>query len=203
MNSTTRQLADQLLQKAPLYIRDRIDWSGLLPPAQPGVYGWWFLEGSLPMVPTMGCLKREDRTLLYVGVARKKANATTILADRILGCHFDGKATNSTLRSSLGVLLGKQLGTIPTRVSATNWNFGRGESKLSDWMLRTAAVNWVVANDRKTRLDLEDYLIQTCDLPLNLDRNERHPFHHILATLRLVADLNADTSSTLELRKRP
>src|SRR5216684_8217225 len=116
MNSTPSQLVDQLVHEASIYTLDRLNQSGPLPPSDPGVYGWWFLEGALPMVPTMRCLKREGRSLLYAGIARKhlRQKTPTTLHDRIVGCHVYGKATNSTLRASLGLLLEKELGTIPT-----------------------------------------------------------------------------------------
>lgn len=125
MNSATSQLADQLVREASIYTLDRLNKSGPPPPAHPGVYGWWFLEGALPMVPTMRCLKREDRSLLYAGIARKhlRQKTPTTLHDRIVDCHIYGKATNSTLRASLRLLLEKQLGTIPAPISPKNWGF--------------------------------------------------------------------------------
>jgi hypothetical protein len=83
MDRTISELADQLVNQAPLYTRDRINKSGPPPPFETGVYGWWFEEGALPLVPTTGCVKRDRQSLLYIGFVPKRT-----LHNRIVGDDF-------------------------------------------------------------------------------------------------------------------
>jgi hypothetical protein len=113
MDRTISQLADQLINHAPLYTRDRIN--GSWPPSEPGVYGLWFVDGTLPLVPITKCVKRDGRSFLYVGIVPERRGSARTLQNRIVDNHFDGKATNSILRTNLGLLLERQLGTAPKK----------------------------------------------------------------------------------------
>ena len=76
-------------------------------PAINGVYFWWFNEIP-PGVPTEGCLTHEGYTLLYVGISpdkKGKRNSRATLKTRI-NTHYSGNAEGSTLRRTLGVMLG-------------------------------------------------------------------------------------------------
>ena len=178
------------LLEGPLHTLDeiRLDTASL-PPALPGVYAWWFREGCLPMVPMEHCPHRDEYRLLYIGITAATRRSNTTLCDRIVYCHVRGRATNSTLRTSLGLLLEDQLGTRPTRISSRNWHFeGEAEKALSDWIARNATVSWVTVYELKHRRALEDYLIETCQVPLNLKGNRKHPFYGTLYALRRAAD---------------
>ena len=59
--------------------------------------------------------------------------------------------------------------------------FGAAEQDLSGWMADNAFVAWV--EDSEPWL-LESVLIDTFDLPLNLDQNEKHVSHASLGQLR-------------------
>jgi hypothetical protein len=179
------QLADQFL-RAPLYTCSQLSQNSLLPPDKPGLYGWWFVDGALPNVPSQNCEVRNGRCLEYVGVADSS------LHDRIMSRHFSGKASNSTLRTSLGLLLETTLNTVPmvarTRKPGgrpTTWNFGSAEPHLSNWMKTNASVSWIELDSPKM---LETYLIAQADLPLNRDLNTRHSFYSTLGELRRSAD---------------
>jgi hypothetical protein len=57
----------------------------------------------------------------------------------------------------------------------------QGEEKLSAWMKDNAFVSWVVVDEP---WKLEDQLIRTLSLPLNLQDNGKHPFHPVLTEIR-------------------
>src|SRR5215468_407618 len=75
-------------------------------PRDPGVYGWYFDEIP-PAVPTDGCHRVADLTLLYVGIAPKKPGAQASLRTlhSRLTDHCNGNAEGSTLRLTLWCLL--------------------------------------------------------------------------------------------------
>ena len=82
-------------------------------PAVPGVYAWWF-DDALGQVPTEGCVQRDGWTLLYVGISPKRppSNGRPPSSQTIqsrVRFHYLRTAEGSTLRLSLGVLLGLEL----------------------------------------------------------------------------------------------
>src|SRR3954454_15651250 len=66
--------------------------------------------------------------------------------------------------------------------------FSTGEARLSEWMHRTARVACHVCEEP---WKLEEQLIATVDLPLNLDQNRRHGFHPELSQIRREAKARA------------
>ncbi len=145
-------------------------------PTVAGVYGWHLEQSPHPDLDA-GCL-------LYVGIApRYMANRTSSqnLRKRVR-YHCRGNAAGSTLRLTLGSLLGLEL----RRVGSGKWmTFGKaGEANLSQWMADKARVCWVERNEPRT---LESQLISQLDLPLNLDQNSRNAFHSQLKGLRAQA----------------
>jgi hypothetical protein len=56
--------------------------------------------------------------------------------------------------------------------------FGAGEKALDDWLERNAQITWMVCDEP---WKLEEYLIRTVSLPLNLDQNRHHLFHSKLS----------------------
>jgi hypothetical protein len=102
---------------------------------------------------------------------------------------MNGNAEGSTLRLSLGVLLGERLGIELRRVgSGQRMTFASGEAVLSEWLAQNASVAWAVTPGPWV---VEEELIQRISLPLNLDQNDRHPFHARLTELRRAAKLRA------------
>lgn len=69
-------------------------------------------------------------------------------------------------------------------------DFVEGEQALTAWMAENAFVSCMV---RGQPWELEDQLIRSLDLPLNLDGNSRHQFHPVLSQIRrtCVAEANA------------
>ncbi|WP_329056505.1 hypothetical protein OG511_02495 [Streptomyces sp. NBC_01453] len=107
--------------------------------------------------------------------------------------HYRGNAAGSTLRLTLGCLLGLELRRVG---SGKRMTFSTaGEATLTRWMATNARVCWV---EQDEPWDLESRLISELDLPLNLDQNRRNAFHGRLKELRAQArqgarDLPIDT----------
>ncbi|GAA2938696.1 hypothetical protein GCM10011428_66350 [Streptomyces violaceus] len=145
-------------------------------PAVAGVYGWHFEQPPHPDL--------DARRLLYVGIApRYMANRTSTqnLRKRVR-YHYRGNAAGSTLRLTLGCLLGLELRRVGSGKRTT---FGKaGEAALSQWMADNARVCWVEQDEPWTS---ESQLISQLDLPLNLDQNRHNAFHSRLKELRAQA----------------
>lgn len=159
------------------------------PPRRPGVYGWYF-DGLPPVVPVNGCVVADGRVLAYVGISPKApprngtAPSGQTIRDR-LRYHFTGNAEGSTLRHTLGCLLASDLGLELRRVgSGRRMTFHEGEGILSTWMWEHARV---VFRALPEPWILEESVIETLSLPLNLQGNRHHPFHARLSAIRAAA----------------
>ncbi|MFD9005602.1 GIY-YIG nuclease family protein [Streptomyces sp. NPDC059582] len=145
-------------------------------PAAAGVYGWRFEQSPHPDL--------DAGRLLYVGIApRYMANraSTQNLRTRVR-YHYRGNAAGSTLRLTLGCLLGFELRRVG---SGKRMTFGKsGEATLTQWMANNARVCWVEQDEPWA---LESQLISKLDLPLNLDQNRHNAFHGRLKELRAQA----------------
>jgi len=178
--------ADALLSPARLWGRAEVLVGDCPVPREPGVYAWYF-RAIPPGVPTDGCITTGDATLLYVGISPKRppTNGRPPSRQRLrnrIRYHLRGNAAGSTLRLTLGCLLAEELGLELRRVgSGGRRTFADGEPRLSGWMERNALVTWV---PHPTPWVLEEVLIGSLALPLNLDGNERHPFHPLLTAAR-------------------
>lgn len=157
-------------------------------PLAPGLYAWFFNE--LPPGPDAeGCITHGEETLMYVGISPKappangRAASKQCLRQRIR-YHYRGNASGSTLRLTLGCLLSERLGLPLLRVgSGTRLTFGEtGEQRLSAWMAQNAFVHWVV-DDRPW--EVEAGVIQSLNLPLNIQHNSQNPY---CSSLRLARD---------------
>lgn len=151
-----------------------------------GVYGWWFRDLP-PLLAANGCCRHEDLTLLYAGISpdrppRNGQPASTQNLRARIRYHYTGNAEGSTLRKTLGCLLAEELGIQLRRVgSGKRMTFVEGEQVLSAWMADNACVSWVV---RERPWELEEELISTLDLPLNLQGNKHNQFHAVLTGVR-------------------
>lgn len=167
-------------------------------PNGPGVYGWYFRD--LPVAcDTTGCTRSDDLTLLYVGISPHAPSAASgtpsngTLRKRIR-THFSGNASASTLRLTLGLVLGLQL-----RIAGSGrFTFGPDEAALNAWMADHARVTWVETPEPWLA---EEHLIATLDLPLNVQQNGAHPYWGELSGMRRAAKaaarhaLSADAAS--------
>ena len=66
--------------------------------------------------------------------------------------------------------------------------FASGEAKLSDWLDANALVAWCPHPEPWL---VEEYMISSLSLPLNLDHNRQHAFHRKLSDLRRMAKARA------------
>lgn len=155
-------------------------------PKMPGVYAWYFRQIP-PLVPAEGCHTLRQLTLLYVGIAprkppkRKTKQGARTLRDR-LKLHVVGNADVSTLRLSLGCLLSEHLGLQLRRVGNENvMTFASGERELSQWIAHNSSVAWTVTT---APWAIEEELLLSLSVPLNIQGNSRHPFYRTLKRMR-------------------
>lgn len=186
MPNENNSCEELLLKPARLWSRADIRSKPCPVPKAPGVYAWYFRKVPLT-VPVEKCVRRDDLTLLYIGISptadpkNGKAPSRQTLYSRIC-YHMRGNAEGSILRLTLGCLLASELGIELRRVgSGKRMTFADGEKKLSQWLDRNAFVSWMVCAQPWV---IEHELIQTICLPLNLDQNKAHTFHAQLSALR-------------------
>lgn len=178
---------EALLRPSRLFHAEEVRGRNCPVPAAPGVYAWYFTSPP-PLVPTGGCHTQDEAVLLYVGISPKappgngRSPSRQTIRSRIR-YHYRGNAAGSTLRLTLGSLLAEELGIGLRRVGSGNrMTFGReGEKRLTAWMAEHARVVWTVTDQP---WKLEEELIRSCVLPLNLDQNRHSPFHSQLSGLR-------------------
>jgi hypothetical protein len=185
MCSETRAVTE-FLNPARVYSRRQILARPSPVPAVGGVYGWWFLR-SPTLVTADHCRQHDGLALLYVGISPRqpprngRGPSSQNLRTRI-ETHCAGNAEGSTLRKTLGCMLADELGIQLRRVgSGKRMTFVEGEQALSAWMGENALVSWIVS-DRPW--ELEDELLVSLDLPLNLEGNRRNRFHQTLTGVR-------------------
>jgi hypothetical protein len=137
--------------------------------------------------------------LLYVGVSPSKPPTNGKLPSRQslakrLRYHFAGNAAGSTLRLTLGCLLADKLGIKLTRVgSGGRYTFTNpGEIKLDAWMEKNALVCWL-EHPRPWQL-LEEHLLKTLSLPLNIQGNDHNAFVTTLRVCRHAARVAAEAA---------
>ena len=169
-----------LLRPTKLWTRTEILARPCPVPASAGVYAWFF-DPSPQVVPTDGLVRSAGLALLYVGISPKPPSAIGTPSRQTLRSriryHFRGNAEGSTLRLSLGCLLSQSLGIELRRVgSGQRMSFAAGERVLSDWLEQNARVAWL-ACDEPWRI--EEQMIRSISLPLNLDQNRHHGFHSL------------------------
>ena len=181
-----RHACPELLAPRYLWSRTEVLSKPSPVPTSPGVYAWYF-KRIPPNVPTADCLTVGGYTLLYIGISPKappgngRPPSRQNLRSR-LRYHFGGNADGSTLRLTMGCLLASELGLELRRIGNGNsLTFCGGEGRLSEWLNENAFVTWKACSEPWL---LEEKLIQQFTLPLNLEHNERHPFHPILTGIR-------------------
>ena len=82
-------------------------------------------------------------------------------------------------------LLKEEIGTVLRRVgSGKRMTFGPHEARLTRWMAKNAAVA-LVETDKPWIV--EEHIIESVPLPLNIHKNNRHPFCADLKRLRAEA----------------
>ena len=188
---------EALLAPDRLFTRGECLSRGCPVPRAPGLYAWYFREIP-PGVPVGDCRRAQGATLLYVGISPKRPPRNGGVASRQtlrsrIKNHYRGNAAGSTLRLTLGCLLETELGLRLRRVGGGDrCTFGEGEQQLSGWMEANALVTWLPSVEPWR---LEEQLIASVSLPLNLDQNRHHAFHDRLSALRREARRRAGQES--------
>ena len=150
-------------------------------------------------MPVDGCFTHDGLTLLYIAGSpdkKGKANSTQNLQQRVR-YHFKGNADGSTLRRSLGILLAKESGYSLRRVGSgkkmtlTN----KGEQWLDLWMQENAFVTWI---ENEEPWDLENKLLNSLSIPLNIQGNKHHPYASLLAQIRSLAIVQAEAADVVD-----
>ena len=181
-----------LLEPAQLWTRSEVISRPCPVPNAAGVYAWYF-RTCPEEVPTEGCVRSGELTLMYVGISPKAPPATGTPSRQTLRTriryHFRGNAEGSTLRLTLGCLLSHSLGIELRRVgSGLRMTFGVGEQILNEWLYQNARVVWLKCG---APWRVEEELIRSVSLPLNLDQNRHHNFHAALSAMRRAAKMRA------------
>ena len=82
-----------------LFSRSEVLASPCPVPAKAGLYAWFFREVP-PGVPTAGCIEKDEKTLLYIGISPDKGSRLSSKENlmRRITYHYRGNAEGSTLR---------------------------------------------------------------------------------------------------------
>lgn len=144
------------------------EFSDFTPPHYPGVYGWYF-KCSFPGLPddrttiiTNGKLLKEGWRLYYIGLGSS-------LYQRLIEKHFDGTASVSSLRLTLGSLLIRKLNLYLIQTPGNSYRFN-DEKKLSEWICKNAKVAYFTceACEQLEKLAIEKF---HKELYLNTEHN--------------------------------
>jgi hypothetical protein len=166
----------ELVQPERLYSRCEVLAKATPVPKEPGVYAWYFRTVP-PRIDASGCVEYRGLRLLYTGVSPGRTPSTQTVRNRVR-YHYGGNAYGSTLRRSLGVLLGIPLRRVGGGDRTT---FHSGECDLDEWMAENAFAIWT---PHPKPLEAEASMVAKCDLPLNLMGNQGHAFFPTLRDLR-------------------
>lgn len=181
---------ESILNPSRVYSRDDILDQPCPVPNQAGIYGWYFREIP-PEVPTRECKRHDGFTLLYLGISPSRPSSKGTLRARIK-THYRPKGA-STLRRTLDVLLEETLHLRVNLRSNGRFDYGQTEEALTEWMSRNAYVVWI---EQTEPWIIEADVIDTLDLPLNINDNRQHAFCPRLQALRADAQNRALSAST-------
>jgi hypothetical protein len=190
------QYIQRLLQPEHLYTASEVLRRPGPVPTSSGVYAWYF-DAPLPLIDVTACHRIDGRVLLYVGISPKAPSLKGLPPSRStlktrIRTHYRGNAEGSTLRRTLGCLLGSQFAIQLRRVgSGRRYTFTNpGEQALDCWIDRHAFVTWVEA---EAPWEIEKKLLSSgLRLPLNVDGNSSQEAVAVLSAVRLKARCLAD-----------
>ena len=182
-------ILEKLTKPKTLYSRSEILTKPCPVPQNRGLYAWYFTNIPSTVI-SEGCIKKDEKTLLYAGISPKDENSKQNLRKRITN-HFRGNAEGSTLRLTLGTLLSRESDFPLRRVgSGSRKTFTHlGEQWLDKWMDINAYVCWV---EYEKPWEEEKEIIENVSLPLNIQDNDHHPFAKTLSKMRVEAKKEAN-----------
>ena len=195
MTGAANGVDESLLRPARLWTRDEVLARPSSVPPEAGVYAWYFRipPGGAPVDHV-----HHGLALLYVGISPANRPASRQHLRSRIRYHYRGNASGSTLRLSIGVLLGIPLRRVGSGLRMTFTPTGEGE--LSTWMATNALVCWHAI---ERPWEAEERLISQLNLPLNLDANQRHGFHATLTSMRRDARTRARALPVRPVGGRP
>ncbi len=179
VNAVGSAEVDALLSPAKLWRRSEVLKRPSPVPAAPGVYAWWFDEAPADF-DIVGCARSGDLTLLYTGISPKRPPQNGRSPSK---GHLRAADPDSLRRQCGGVNTPQDARLLALRAARhrtatgglrhqTHVRRGRGDPIALDGGARL--VSWVT---RERPWELEDHVIATLDLPLNLDGNSRNAFY--------------------------
>lgn len=150
-------------------------------PAVPGIYKVFLADSDALSGTALAGLK--PGSPLYVGKAERS------LATRDLRQHLTSGGTgSSTLRRSLGAVLKEELAlkAIPRNDGSTSkYRFDSdGEDRLTEWMLTSLTVSWLVCSNADDARAIEPGLIRSLKPVLNDNHNPDGEYRDVLRGLR-------------------
>lgn len=184
------EILNKLMHPNKLADRNEVIGQASIVPAHPGIYAWYFRQSPSNEIQLDRCWCWQGNYLLYIGISPQKppkngASPSTQNLRKRIAYHMRGNAYGSTLRLSVGCLIGPSLGFQLRRVgSGTRMTFSSGEAVLSKWFEKSVSVAWVPHPEPWV---VESEAISSMYLPLNLDQNSGHPFHPVLSAARKAA----------------
>ena len=134
-------------------------------------YYCWFFKRAPHILPVKNCSLVQGLPPLYIGIAKSSEKSKSSLRKRIYRNHINGRARQSTLRLSLGVILSEESGyflRLHKNEKRKYWLASKGEAWLSSWMNENAFVGFVECCDPKA---VEKALIQHYNPPLNINHS--------------------------------
>lgn len=189
-NGLTRILR-ALLEPSKIWSRSEILTRPSPVPASGGIYAWYFrkMPAGVPISNSPEC---HGVRLLYVGISPAREGSLNNLRKRIRS-HFNGNASSSTLRLTLGCLLSGELRLTLRPTGRTNHlTFGEGELILSNWLEKNAFVVWVPCSQPWV---IERQIIHNISPLLNLAHNSTSSFHSQLSAIRRQSTSDARAST--------
>ena len=151
-------------------------------PDRGGVYAWYFNKKPSKEIDLLKCKfsKYDEKYFLYVGISpsKNKPNSKSTLRTRIKN-HIKG---SSTLRLSLACLFNTPEKPL-THITKAGYHRLNpdGRKHVNDWLDQHAYVCWI--ETEKTN-ELEQGLMKTCNLPLNIQGNKDNEFYKPLRDIR-------------------
>ena len=151
-----------------------IDDARTLLPKLGGLYAWWIVGPALTGVPASAHPVEDGVGLLYVGIAPNGPGSKATLRSRVVGNHLDGNIATSTFRRTLAAFLDSPLQLAPIKRGTKVVLSEVHNAKLSEWQRTHLRLTWYATTAPWV---VEGRVIAALQPPLNLDKNEQHPFH--------------------------
>jgi hypothetical protein len=157
---------------AMLIAASQLDYDLNAVPASAGVYFVYIREDASLLCSDAPAfwqsetpVRCDGHQLVYLGASGQSVRAR-------VKCHLRGDSRVSSLRKTLGGLLLRELCLSPYRSSRTRFHFADGEERLTEWICRNTAYDFIENPDA---FGLEKFLIQSLRPPFNITHRRHTP----------------------------